>query len=52
VRKSVELTSVLETFPRERLRLQFNDVFLIELVASPYTRRNSRPMDLVGAAWY
>jgi hypothetical protein len=37
MRKSVELTSVLETFPRERLRPRFNDVSFIELVVSPYT---------------
>jgi hypothetical protein len=36
MRKSVELTSVLETFPRERLRLQFDDI-PYRVVASPYT---------------
>jgi hypothetical protein len=34
MRKSVELRSILETFPRERLRPQFNDVSRPESIHS------------------
>jgi hypothetical protein len=52
MRKSVELTSVLETFPRERLRLQFNDV---SLSSSSRVHTLVGIVDLCiwfGAAWY
>ena len=45
MRTRAALTSVLETFPRERLRLRLNDVPFSGLILCPTLFRNSRAMD-------